>query len=141
MHDERRPELRLEAPEPAIDLIPVLERTTGVCDGTINADIQGANGSLPSLKARGPIDASDEDPMQPGGEPIGVAQRAKVTPCQDQRLLDRILRQVAVAQHELRDVEQAGDRLFRQSPEGIPVATLRTLNQVALHVRLETAPV
>jgi hypothetical protein len=41
----------------------------------------------------------------------------------------------------LRDVEQAGDRLFRQSPEGIPVATLRTLNQVALHVRLETAPV
>ena len=79
--------------------------------------------------------------MQPGGEPIRVPQPTKITPCQDQRLLDRILRQVAVAEHELRDVEQARDRLFRQSPEGIPVATLGTLNQVALHVRLETAPV
>ena len=136
MDDEHGSKVRLEAPEPAIDLVTVLEGATCVRDGTIAAGIQDTDGSLASLVRRGSVDTPHEDPMHPGGEPIWIAQGTKVTPGQDQGLLDRILSQVAVAEHELGDVEHMRDRLFGQCAERLPVALLRTLHQVPLHVRL-----
>jgi len=135
MYDERRTKLRLEAAEPTVHLIPILDSTARVRHGTVAADIQGTHGGVPSLLLRSPIDASDEDPLQPRGEPIGFPQRTKVSPSQDQRLLDRVLREVAVVEHELGNVIQVTDRLFGKRAERLPVAPLRSFHQVPLHVR------
>jgi hypothetical protein len=44
-------------------------------------------------------------------------------------------------EHELGDVIEMADRLFGKRAESVAVAPLRSLHQVPLHVRLETASV
>ncbi len=48
----------------------------------------------------------DEDPSQPGFEPVDVAQLGQLTPGRDKGLLDGVLRPIDVAQDPIRDRHQ-----------------------------------
>ncbi len=75
----------------------------------------------------------DEQSMQPGVEPVRVAQAAQVTPRPDERVLDRVLSRVFVAHDPLRDrvepvIGGRGERVER----GV-VATLCALDKLGRH--------
>ena len=49
---------------------------------------------LPTFVVGEPVDRADQDPVQPGIEPIRVAQRAQVPPGDDERFLDGVFREI-----------------------------------------------
>jgi hypothetical protein len=73
--------------------------------------------------------------MQPGIEPVRVAEAAHVTPCPDERVLDGILRRVLVAHDPLRDrKEPVVGRRGEHVERGV-VATLCPLDKLGRHRR------
>ena len=56
----------------------------------------------------------DDEPMEPGLEPLGVAQRRQVPPGAEQRLLRGILRTVAITKDPVGEGVAAIDVLRRQ---------------------------
>src|SRR4051812_18473932 len=79
-----------------------------------------------------------EQPLQPGVEPVRIAETGQVAPSADHRLLDGVARELAVAE------DQAGGRVQpREAPvdevgEGVMLALPRSLDESSLvHGRLE----
>src|SRR5262249_27405261 len=68
-------------------------------------------------------------------EPVGIAQRAEVLPDGDQRLLDRVLGRVLVAQDPAGDEEQPRGDGAGEPFVGVAVALLRLLDQRSTHDR------
>src|SRR4029078_10561136 len=85
---------------------------------------------MPALALGLAIDAADEDAMQPGVEAIRVAKAAQVAPGDDERLLDRVVGEVAVVEHQLGNVEEAADRGGRELGERGPIASPCPLDPV-----------
>ena len=71
--------------------------------------------------------------MQPGVEPVEVAKPSQVAPGEDEGLLNRIIGEIAVAQHELGNVEQATDRFGCEGCERIAIASACSLDQISPH--------
>lgn len=119
-----------ESSEGAIDRIAIDDVTNDVgCDRRICAG-QDTNGALP-FAAGLAVDAADQDPMQPRLETVEVSQATQVSPGLDERLLDRIVGQVAVPEHQLGDVEEPADRRGGELGKGLPIAPSRPLDQLA----------
>ena len=69
------------------------------------------------------IDAgTDEQPVEPGVEAIGVAQRGQITPGPDERVLDGVLGLFRVPEDEPGGGIQPGDRGACQLGEGVMIA-------------------
>ena len=82
------------------------------------------------------IDAGvHQQPMQPGVEPIRVAQRGQITPGTDEGVLDGVRRPVRVPDHEPGGRVEAGDRGACQLGEGVMIALPRSLHEVSLSSR------
>ena len=79
----------------------------------------------------------DDQPVEPRGEPLGVAQLRQLPPCLNERFLDRILRAVPVAQDQTRDREESVARTFREHLEGVVIAALCRFDEITLHVCLD----
>ena len=80
--------------------------------------------------------------MHPGVEPIRIAELRQLAPGDHQRLLDSILGSADVPEDPLGDREQSISRRAGEDGEGLPIAMLRLLDQLAIHLgRLPGAPV
>jgi hypothetical protein len=75
----------------------------------------------------------DEEAMEPGVEPIGVAQTPKIAPGPDQGVLDGILCGIPVAEDPPRDRVQAVVCRNREGLEGLVVASLCALDELGRH--------
>jgi len=78
----------------------------------------------------------DEEPVEPGIEPLDVAQRRQIAPGPDQRLLGGILREFGVAQDEASGRVQPIDGAARQDAEGLAVSASRPVDELRLHASL-----
>ena len=79
---------------------------------------------------------ANEQPVQPGIEPLDVAQRRQVPPGSNQRVLGGILREFGVAQDEASDPVQPIDGATGQDAEGLVVSASRPVDECRLHVSL-----
>jgi hypothetical protein len=75
----------------------------------------------------------DEQPMEPGIESIGVADRANVQPGGQERLLDGIGRPVVAAQDQPRCSMQLIERIRGERREGVVIAVPGAKDEVSLH--------
>ena len=74
--------------------------------------------------------------MEPGLEPIGLAQVSKVTPGSHEGGLDGLVREIDVAQDPERDRHASIADHACQGAEGLVVAMLRAGHQRSLHPSL-----
>jgi hypothetical protein len=76
--------------------------------------------------------------IEPGIEPPGVAQASDVTPGSKKRVLDRVLRKLAVTEDQPSRCVQPRDGRFDELGEGVMIASLRSLDETLLvHMRLD----
>src|SRR5919109_1495934 len=133
MQDEDRPLLRWEPPEPALDLVTIDERGELVRAGR-SVDRQGSDVRGPgALAARLGVAGVDERPLEPGVEPVRIAEAAQLTPGDHQRLLHGILGQADVAEDAACDAKERVPAGSGQDSERLPVASLGLLDEIAIH--------
>ena len=76
--------------------------------------------------------------MEPGVEPIRVAEARQVAPCPDQRLLDRVARELRVPKDEAGCRVQPRKGRVDELGEGVMIASLRASDELSLvHGRLD----
>jgi hypothetical protein len=86
-------------------------------------------------KASRLVDAgSHEETVQPGVEPIRVAERGQVAPSPDERVLHRVPGLFPIPVDEASGGIQAVDRGACQRGKGVMIAPLRPLHDVPLHI-------
>ena len=133
VEDEDRPLVRGKSPEPAVELIAIVDGQEPVGGGRcvrLEQDDIGREAPAPSgLRVTG----VDEDPMEPRLEPIELAQRRELPPYLDQGDLDRVLGEVGVAQDPMRDEMQ-------RSPTSRTRAAKASSSPVSLARRSIAAP-
>jgi hypothetical protein len=78
----------------------------------------------------------DEEPVEPGVEPLDVAQRGQIPPGPDQCFLGCILREFGVAQDHASDGVQPIDGATGEHAEGLAVSASRSVDEFRLHVSL-----
>ena len=71
--------------------------------------------------------------MSQACEPIRLAQAGQLPPGDDERLLHGVVGQVDLAEDPSRDAEQPVTVRANEDGEGIPVAVLGLLDEVAIH--------
>ena len=135
MQDDDRPLLGHETAEAALELVAVGDRRQAsamegqVQVGDVDVDLEGPAADAPDL-----VDAGvHQQSMQPGVEPIRVAQRGQITPGADEGVLDGVRRPVRVPEHEPGGRVEAGDRGACQLGEGVMIALPRSLHEVSRH--------
>jgi succinyl-CoA synthetase beta subunit len=133
MEDDHGPHLRFEPEEAAFELVAVDDRRRRVGDRR-GVDLGQLDvHAVPACPSR-LIDAGvDEQPMQPGIEPVGIPERGQITPGPDERVLDGILGPFDIPEHEPGGRIQTGDRGACQLGEGVMIAFPRSLHEVSLH--------
>ncbi len=86
--------------------------------------------ATPAAKA---VDArANEETMEPGVEPIRVAQPREISPGADQRLLDRVSRELAIPEDESGGCIKPRDGRTGKHREGVMIALLRLLDETTL---------
>src|SRR3954449_9616712 len=75
-----------------------------------------------------------QQPVKPGVEAVGAAQRGQVTPGSDERLLDGVLGLIGVAQDEPGGGIEPEERGVRERGEGVVIASARSLHEFLLHL-------
>ena len=139
LEDEDRPLVGRQPAEAALQLVAVGDPPERV--RLVPADRVGVGvvGEQPDDRPAAPLAAGlrdagpDDDPVRPGVETVRVAQPRQLVPDRDQRLLQRILGEVVVAQDPVGGREQAAGRQAHQRLEGLLVATRRSRYEVTLH--------
>ena len=80
----------------------------------------------------------DGQAMEPGVEPIRVAKARQVAPCPDQRLLDRVARELRVPKDEASGRVQPREGRVDELGEGVMIALPRASDELSLvHGRLD----
>jgi hypothetical protein len=79
---------------------------------------------------------ADEESVQPGIEPLDVAQGRQVAPRADNGFLGRILRKLRVAEEQASDPVQPIDGAGGQNGEGFAVSPSRPVHDFRLHAWL-----
>jgi hypothetical protein len=88
----------------------------------------------PSLLAGQPVAGPYGQAVEPGFPRVGVAEGAQVPPSRDERLLDRVLGAVAVAEDEGGDGVLTVEGDANELGEGLAVSPSRQLDQLpSLH--------
>src|SRR6476646_10875473 len=81
----------------------------------------------------------DGQAMEPGVEPIRVAEARQVAPCPEQSLLDRVARELRVPKDESSCRVQPRKGRVDELGEGVMIAPLRASDELSLvHGRLDT---
>ena len=133
MEDEHGALLERQPPEGALELVAVVDGQdlAGVgraLDGQ-DADLGRPATATPGLG----VALVGQDPVEPGFEAVGVAQRPQLAPGRDERGLHRVLGQVGVAQDPTRDRHAPVADHARQGVEGLAVAPLRPVHERSVH--------
>jgi hypothetical protein len=80
----------------------------------------------------------DEDPAQPGIEPVVVAQRRQLAPGRDQGLLDSVFGSIEVAQDPERDRDQPITDRTCEVGERFLIAPAGQVHECSLHPVLQS---
>ena len=132
MQDHHRTLLGLQAPEAAFELVAIGEGSRavgGVRFSPDDPDLGGPAALVPTLVGAG----VDDEPVEPRPEAVRITQSRQLSPCMHEGFLDRVLRAIPVAQDEPRDGIQAVGGSAREDLEGLMIAALCRLHQIALH--------
>ena len=70
--------------------------------------------------------------LRTGLEAIGIAQRGKTTPCGKEPFLDRVSRELVVAEDQAGSSVQPRDERAGKRSEGLMIASLRPLDELSL---------
>ena len=95
----------LEPPEPAVQLVVVIDRMGVVAGRGIDPDqgnLHGLTSSEPPLIGTG----VDDQPVQPGIPALGISEVRKTAPGTDEGILDRVLRLVRIPEDQPGEAEQ-----------------------------------
>jgi hypothetical protein len=121
-----------QAFEAGLELVAVRDVSTPIRDGRF-----GARRLDGDLEPPPPVDlvlrGTDEDPVQPAVEAGDVAELGELAPAPDERLLDRILGEIRVAQHEPGDRVEAVHLARGELPERLAVTLPRSFDEVLSH--------
>jgi len=128
--------LRFEPAEAALDLVAIGQQVRrvdhrGVIDGE-KLDLEWSTVAAASLVEAG----SHDEASQPGVEPIGVAKGRKIPPGAYEGVLHSVFRPFGIPEDQPSDGVQSSDRGTCQGREGVMIAPLRPLHEIALHVPL-----
>ena len=122
--DEDGALLRRKSSEAALQLVAVVDRQELVGVGrSIRLEQDDIGRELPATSRLG-VAGIDEDPMEPGVEPVEVAQGGELAPHLDEGHLDRVLGEAGVAQDPMCDEDAPVADLANQDGEGLFVACL-----------------
>ena len=125
--------IRREPPERAVELIACGDHALGVgYPRSVHRQEGDLDGPKAPIPLRGPVAPSNQKSMQPGVEPLGVAEAANVEPGVDQGFLDRVLRPFLVAQDQSSCREQARDDRGGERRERLVIAGPRPLDELPL---------
>ena len=136
MQDQDRSLRVVEAPQPSFELIAVGELRHAIGLGRFDRH-DGELRAPPAPVAPDVGARANEQPVQPGIEPLDVAQRRQVPPGSHQCFLGCILRKFGVAQDEASDPVQPIDGATSQDAEGLVVSASRPVDECRLHVSLQ----
>ena len=113
-----------QSPEPALDLVSIDERGEVVRGGQ-SVDRQDPDARDPgALAARLGVAGVDERSVEPGVEPVRIAESGQLAPGDHQRLLHRILGKADVTEDAARDPEQPVPARASQDGVRLPVTAL-----------------
>ena len=132
MGDDDRPHPGIEPTKRSVDLIAIDDERSAVGDRLIGRrrelDLDDAT-AAPSKKGQtGP----DGDPVDPRVEPLGIAQPREVLPRVDERLLDRVSRELGVPEDQASRRVQPRDDPTDEHGEGVMIASSGPLDELSL---------
>jgi hypothetical protein len=131
-HDDRAL-LRRQTAEGALEGVTVRDgvRRVGI-GGRFETNDPDPGGESPRRSSFRVARMNDE-PVEPGVEASGVAERGQVAPGADERLLGRVLGAVVIAQNPVGKGVAAVDGRRREGREGVKIPALRPLDELDLH--------
>ena len=131
--DQDRPFVWCEPPEASIELVPIGDRKELVLgDRRIDGEHVQVVDPLAVPADVGHADIGEEA-VDPGIEPVRIAEARQVTPGDHQRVLQGILGPVDISEDPVRDREQAAATKADQVDERRLVASLCRLDEIAIH--------
>src|SRR4029079_9892258 len=74
----------------------------------------------------------DSQATQPGIEPVGIAESRQIAPCADERLLDRVARELLVAEDHASGRVQPREPRIDERGEGVMIAPPRAFDELSL---------
>ena len=132
MEDEHGPLLGLESAETPLKLLAIRDRTRLVTRRGVEREglyLSGPSPQLPALiRAR-----VHHQAIEPGVEPVGIAQRGKLLPGPNQGFLHRILREGRVPKDETSNRVEAISSGGREDFEGLVVSATGSLDEISPH--------
>ena len=132
--DQHRAEIDRQAVEAAVQLVTDGDGVLRVLsDLAIDRQQRQLGDPMAALGSRRPVARPDQDPMEPGVETVRIAERPDVEPRGDERVLDRILGPIVIADDEPGDPEQPLDRARSKFGEGVVIAFPGPEHEVSLH--------
>jgi len=130
---EQCPLLWVKSAEATLELIPVGDAQKRVVKpGKIGREQEQVGGGL-AIPDRGGDAGTDDKAVHPRVEPGRIAEAPQVTPGDHQRILEGILGPIDIADDPLRDRIQPVDARTDEVREGLLVAALRLLDEIAIH--------
>ena len=132
MQDDDRTPFGLEHGQRAVDEITLDDAASAVADGRKVERIE-LHFDHPSPALARDVDAGvDGEAPQPGVEPVRVTKPRQVVPGAEHRILDCVLRQIAVPEDQAGGRVQAHDGDANERREGVVIAPLRPFDEVSL---------
>jgi hypothetical protein len=131
--DEHGPLLDRELEKGPLEFIAIGE-SSDLVGSDRPIDIEDRNLERPAtLPADMILAGADQEPMEPGIEPLGFAQPGQIAPGADECFLDDVFRGIPVAEDASRDRVQAVVCGGRDGIECLVIAPLGALDQVRRH--------
>ena len=125
--------VRLETPESAIELIAI-GHAEQIVGGPRAVDRKRAQVCDPATLARRMADAHiGQDAVEPGAEPVRIAETRQVAPGDHQCVLQSVLGPVDIPEDPVRDRVEAVTMQLHQVDECLLVAALGRLDEVPIH--------
>ena len=132
MDDDERAPVGIQAPERPLDLVAIDDEGTDVADGNVGGRSQ-LNLDHPAASTPQELETgTNGDPVDPGVEPVGVAQPRQVPPGLDECLLDRVARELRVMEDQSGCCVQPRDDPADEHGEGVMIAIPRSLDETSL---------
>ena len=129
---EHRPLVRRQPSEAAFDAVAIVQGQRLV-RARRSVDRENADVGDPRIRAAClGVARVDEQPLEPGVEAVRIAETGQLTPGDHQRLLYGVLGPSDIPKDPLGDRHEPVAMRPGQDGKGLPVATLRLLNEIAI---------
>ena len=132
MQDDDRPASLVKPAQDAIDERSLGDRIREVGDGGLD-ELEDLDLDRPPSPTAHLVEAGiDGQSVDPGVEPLGVAEAPQVAPGPEQGLLDGVARELAVSKDQASGRVQPSDRSTDELSEGVMIALPRAFHERSL---------